>query len=177
MRISDWSSDVCSSDLDVGNVLRCFGEPRGDLAPLAFELSHARFHDRLIQPVLDRRHDAPDRLVDLGERPPIGIGLNAPLSVLAVDMVRICRNRRLDLVGRHQPLGYARERPALQRLAPDRPVIDAGTAAMMAYASIAIANDDSISSATGAAFEQTRAQIRSEERRLGYEGGSNVRFR
>src|SRR3546814_8509455 len=30
---------------------------------------------------------------------------------------------------------------------------------MMAYASIAIANDDSISSATGAAFEQTREQI------------------
>src|SRR3546814_10907147 len=81
------------------------------------------------------------------------------ISDWSADVCSSDLNRRLDLVGRHQPLGYARERPALQRLAPDRPVIDAGTAAMMAYASIAIANDDSISSATGAAFEQTREQI------------------
>src|SRR3546814_12706232 len=89
--------DFGDAGMDVGNVLRCFGEPRGDLAPLAFELSHARFHDRLIQPVLDRPHYAPDRLVDLGERPPTGLRLNATLSVLPVATVPFCRNRRLTL--------------------------------------------------------------------------------
>src|SRR3546814_15497237 len=80
MRIRDWSSDVCSSDLDCG-------------------------------------HDASDRPLDLRERASVGIGLNALLAVLAVDICRIGGDGSLDLVGRHQPLGDAGERAAFQLVA------------------------------------------------------------
>jgi hypothetical protein len=61
----------------------------------------------LIQSILDRRHDAGDRLVDFDERPPIGIGLNALLAVLAIDVRGISRVSGFDLFGRHKPVGDA----------------------------------------------------------------------
>src|SRR3546814_11918427 len=72
------------------------------------------------------------------ERAPAGIGLNPPLAVLAVDVRRVGRDSRLDLVRRHEPLGHARQRPALQFLAPARPAVGAGSAAMMTGAAIAV---------------------------------------
>ncbi|MGH6696123.1 hypothetical protein [Sphingopyxis sp.] len=44
------------------------------LAVVSFEFGHARFHGRLIQPILDRGHDARDRALDLCKRPPFKFG-------------------------------------------------------------------------------------------------------
>lgn len=70
--------------MHIGNIGRRLGKPRGDFGFLAFEFSHPRFHGRLIQPVLDRCHDARNRPVDLRQRTGVGMGLNTPLAVLAV---------------------------------------------------------------------------------------------
>src|SRR3546814_5416489 len=107
MRIRDWSSDVCSSDLDCG-------------------------------------HDASDRPLDLRERASVGIGLNALLAVLAVDICRIGGDGSLDLVGRHQPLGDAGERAAFQLVALDRAAVGATALAVMAGAAVAVVDDDGV---------------------------------
>src|SRR3546814_13475775 len=70
-----------------------------------------------------------------------GVGLKAPLAILAGDMGRIGGNGGFDLVGRHQPVGDTGKRPAFQLFTPDRPAVGAGTAAMMAHAAITVAED------------------------------------
>src|SRR3546814_2903118 len=87
------------------------------------------------------------------------MGLNPSLAVLVVDVRRISRNRRLDLVRRHEPLGHSCQRPALQFLAPDRPAVGAGTATMMTGTAIAVSDDDRINAAADTAFEKAREQI------------------
>src|SRR3546814_20292793 len=86
----------------------------------------------------------------------VGVGLNAPLAILAVDMGRIGGNGGFDLVGRHQPVGDTGKRPAFQLFTPDRPAVGAGTAAMMAHAAITVADDDGIGAAAPAAIARKR---------------------
>ncbi len=145
--------------MSVGNDGRRFGEPRGDFFPLAFKFGHARLHRGLVKPVLDRRHDTRDSAVDLRDRADIGVGLDTALAVLAVDMGGIGGHRRLDLIGRHQPVGDARERAAFEFLALDRAAVVAIAFAVMAGAAVAIVDDNRIGAATLAAFEQPREQV------------------
>lgn len=142
--------------MDIRNVLRRLGKPRGKFGALAFQFRHPRLHRRLIQSVLDRCHNARDRALDLGQRALVSIGLNALLAVLANDMRRVGGDRRVDLVGRYEPIGDARECARLQYLAPDRPTVRTGAPPMMTDTAIAVANDDRIVVAADAAFEEAR---------------------
>src|SRR3546814_13646290 len=87
------------------------------------------------------------------------MGLNPALAVRVVDVRRISRNRRLDLVRRHEPLGHSCQRPALQFLAPDRPAVGAGTATMLTGTAIAVSDDDRIHAAADTAFEKAPEQL------------------
>lgn len=69
--------------------------------------------------------------VDLSQCTAIGIGLDTPFAVLAVDMCRIGGDGCVDLVSRHKPVDYAREHLTLQFLAPDRPAVGVGAASSM----------------------------------------------
>src|SRR3546814_6102564 len=70
MRISDWSSDVCSSDLRVA------GAHLGDLRCLAFEIRRiARILDRLGENIgIDSDQAAGDQMIerDIGKAQPFG---------------------------------------------------------------------------------------------------------
>src|SRR3546814_4702158 len=54
MRISDWSSDVCSSDLAVGDAPGAVGEQRGFLV-LAGQLDHRQDAEHVVQRRWQRR--------------------------------------------------------------------------------------------------------------------------
>ncbi|SKB94349.1 hypothetical protein SAMN06295937_103319 [Sphingopyxis flava] len=142
--------------MNIRDVLRRLGKPRGDFGLLTFKFRHPCFHSRLIQAVLNRRHDAGNGLVDLRQCALVGIGLDTLLAVLAIDVRGIGLHGSLDLVGRYQPVSNARQRAAFKIGAPDRPIVRAGTATMMTDAAIAVADDDRIGAATGAAFEEAR---------------------
>src|SRR3546814_10616372 len=90
MRISDWSSDVCSSDLDVGE------QPAIGLAwPFAQRIAgkHHLGHDLARSQVADQLHRAGvaeaavERAADLArhaQRPPIGVGDEHHFIILPV---------------------------------------------------------------------------------------------
>lgn len=145
--------------MDVGNVGGRLGKARGDFNLLPFEFGHPRFHSRLIQPILDRRHDPGDGALDRRKRPLVGIDLNTLLAVLPVDVGGIGGNGGIDLVSRDQPVANTRERSALQLLAPDCPAVGAVAAAMMTDAAIAVIDDDGIGAAADAALKEARKQI------------------
>ena len=145
--------------MNVGNDGRRFDKSRGDFFPLAFKFGHAGLHRGLIEPVLDGRHDARNRAVDLGECAGIGVSLDAPLAILAIDMSGIGGDGCFYLIGRHQPVGDADERAAFQRLPLNRPPVRACALAVMAGAAIAVADDNRVGAGTHAAFEQAREQI------------------
>ncbi|MGV1682802.1 hypothetical protein [Sphingopyxis sp. NJF-3] len=65
-----------------------------------------RLHRGLIEPILDRRHDAGDRLVDPRQSSPIGVGLNKLLAILAIDVRGISRDSGFDLVSRHRDIDW-----------------------------------------------------------------------
>src|SRR3546814_19960738 len=67
MRISDWSSDVCSSDLEVAAVLFAF-EDRGDLGEVVQPL-HEGVGDRLAE-AAGEGHELPRRQLLLAEEHP-----------------------------------------------------------------------------------------------------------
>ena len=145
--------------MNIRDVLRRLGKPRGDFGLLTFKFRHPRFHGRLIQAVLNRRHDACNGLVDLRQCAVVRISLDTLLAVLAIDMRRIGGHGGLDLVGRYEPVGDARQCATFKAGTLDRPIVGTGAAPMMADTAIAVADDDRIGSAADGAFEKAREQI------------------
>lgn len=148
--------------MDVGNDRRSFSKPCLDVGPLAFQFGYARFHRRPVKTVLDSRHDPRHRLVDPGQCARVSIGLNTPLAVLLIDMRCIGGNRRLDSVGGYQPLGNARQRPALDLFAPDSSNVGAVVAAMMTSAAVTVTDHDAERPTAG---EADQARTRAAEQR------------
>src|SRR3546814_12427300 len=60
MRISDWSSDVCSSDLDLGGALRAFGQATNQQIIFADDVVHGKRSG-----AVSGRHSADDALRQL----------------------------------------------------------------------------------------------------------------
>ena len=75
--------------MNVGNIGRRLGETICDFRSLALELVHPCLHKRLVQALLDRRHDAGNRALDLLERPAVRLGLHSPITVEAVHLLRV----------------------------------------------------------------------------------------
>src|SRR3546814_15032523 len=103
MRISDWSSDVCSSDLGCDGVqLARFGRPDearldhvmvGDAAPKPLEMEAALIRDPA----------APPALIVLGVHPSDGVGQPFGLRVMAEfrDRKSVVSGKRVSVRVRH----------------------------------------------------------------------------
>lgn len=135
------------------------GNAGGYVALLSFKLSHARFHGRLIQSVLDGGHDPGNGPADLLQRTTIAFSLHTLLPVLAIDMLGIGGNGGLHLVGRHKPFGKARKCPLVQHFTANGPVVGADVAAMMVQTTIAPFDRHADLTAAQAAFDKAREQM------------------
>src|SRR3546814_6068038 len=102
MRISDWSSDVCSSDLELGGIVEEIVEGLAGIE--AFEMLLGDL-ERLVSALLDRdgRHDdhefgEAETLVQLEERAEVNIGLVSPRLHFEVEVAGPESRRRRQTV-------------------------------------------------------------------------------
>ena len=75
--------------MNIGDIGRRLGETICNLRSSPLKLIHACLHERLVQALLDRRHDAGDRALDLLECPAVRLGLHSPIAVEAVHLLRV----------------------------------------------------------------------------------------
>jgi hypothetical protein len=91
--------DIGDVRMNVGDIGRRLGETICNLRSLPLELIHPRLHERLVQTLLDRRHDAGNRALDLLECPAVRLGLHSPIAVEAVHLLRVCPHGFRDRFG------------------------------------------------------------------------------